>query len=222
MSFVTRRLSLADVELVYDDFATETRDPFRSDARDAPRAARTDAPLVVLVMGLGVQRIHWPDGFCEELGAHGLRVVRFDLRDSGQSRLRTRAPSFARVALGATKDAIFGRLLDGRDARSLFAEALPYTLDELADDVIALVDHLGAHEAHVVGMSFGGAVAQHCALRHPDRIRSLVSIASTTGELSVSRPTWRALPVALARPPRTRASAERAFVRALSIVGSAT
>lgn len=203
--FTTAQLVRGDVKLTYDVFVTE----------------RPDAPLVVLVMGLGVQRIHWPIGFCEELSARGLRVVRFDLRDSGESTIAKTEPAW-RIGLRAMGRALGGRLLDGKDARALFEGALPYSLDELADDVIALVDHLGAERAHLVGMSFGGAVAQHAACRHPDRVRSLVSIASTTGRLSVSWPTRRALPTMLAAPAKTKEAAEAAFLKALSVVGSKT
>ncbi|MCB9614114.1 MAG: alpha/beta fold hydrolase [Sandaracinus sp.] len=202
MTFTTDRMDVPGATLTYDVFDTE----------------RPDAPWLVLVMGLGVQRLHWPDGFCEELAALGLRVVRFDLRDSGESPL-AHAPEPWRVGLSAVRDALRGRLLDGLDARALFQKALPYSLDELADDLVALVDHLGAEEAHVVGMSFGGAVAQHAVCRHPTRFRSLVSIASTTGALSVSMPTRRALPVMLAAPAKTREAAETAFLAALRVVG---
>lgn len=203
--FVTDRCDVAGASLAYDLFSTD----------------RPDAPWLILVMGFGVQRIHWPDGFCEELAAHGLRVVRFDLRDSGESRI-AHAPSPWQVGLHALRTALRGRILDGLDARALFQGTLPYSLDALADDVIALMDHLGAEKAHLVGMSFGGAVAQHAACRHPQRVRSLVSIASTTGKLSVSMPTRRALPVMLAAPAKTREAAEAAFLAALSVVGSKT
>jgi len=203
--FTTGRLVRDDVSLTYDVFETE----------------RPNAPLLVLVMGLGVQRIHWPIGFCRELAARGLRVVRFDLRDSGESTIARAEPAW-RVGLRAMGRALGGRVLDGADARALFEGALPYSLDELADDVIALMDHLGVERAHVVGMSFGGAVAQHAACRHPERVRSLVSIASTTGELAVSWPTRRALPTMLAAPAKTKEAAEAAFLKALSVVGSKT
>ena len=165
------------------------------------------APLV-LVMGLGVQRIHWPDGFCRRLAEEGFRVVRFDLRDSGESRLlgAARGPRPARA---------LARLALRRDPKLL------YDLDTLAADLPHLADALGLEgPLHLVGMSFGGAIAQRCAVRHPARVASLTSIASTTGALRASVAGPRGLATMLAPPPRSAAEAERQFLRALRLVGS--
>jgi pimeloyl-ACP methyl ester carboxylesterase len=79
-----------------------------------------------------------------------------------------------------------------------------YSLEDMAGDGIALLDHLGIERAHVIGASMGGMIAQVMAARHPDRVLSLVSIMSTTGGRFVGQPTLRALPTLLARPPRDR------------------
>lgn len=126
-----------------------------------------DGEPLLLIMGLGAQLVHWPDELCAELARRGFRVVRFDNRDVGLS----------------TK-------LKGRvgDLRLLFARRLlglpiaaPYRLEDMADDVAGLLDALGLPDAHVLGVSMGGMIAQTVAIRHPARVRSLTSIMSSTG-----------------------------------------
>ncbi len=144
---------------------------------------RGSGPLVLLIMGIGAQLVLWQEGVCNRLAGAGFRVVRFDNRDCGAStRLdHLSAPSPAR-ALAA---ALAGRPLSA-----------PYSLYDMADDVVGLMDHLGEETAHVVGVSMGGMIAQCLAIRHPDRLRSLTSMFSTTGGVraSVGKPrAYRAL-----------------------------
>ena len=142
-----------------------------------------DRPLL-LIMGLAAQMIWWPDGFCELLANRGFWLIRFDNRDSGHSSVVD--------ALGTPSlpDALAGG--DG---------AAPYALSELAGDAAGLLDALGIGAAHVVGASMGGMIAQALAIEHPDRVLSLASIMSTTGERAVGRPTAAAQQVLMRAPP---------------------
>jgi pimeloyl-ACP methyl ester carboxylesterase len=127
-------------------------------------------PALLLVMGLGAQLIHWPEEFCEQLASRGFFVVRFDNRDVGHSTKMDDAPVPDLLAL-AVGD----------------ASAATYTLDDMADDVIGLLDHLELDTAHVAGASMGGMIAQTLAIRHPQRVLSVCSIMSTTGDPEVGQ-----------------------------------
>jgi pimeloyl-ACP methyl ester carboxylesterase len=118
------------------------------------------APLL-LVMGLGVQMLYWPDGFCQALAERGFAVVRFDNRDVGLSTHLTNArpPHPLRQLL-------FPRT------------PVPYRLTDLADDAQCVLDALGWRAAHLVGVSMGGMITQILAMSHPERVLSLVSISS--------------------------------------------
>jgi pimeloyl-ACP methyl ester carboxylesterase len=160
-------------------------------------------PPMVLIMGLGAQLIDWPQPFCEMLAEAGFHVIRFDNRDAG---------------LSSSLDH-----LGAPDLSALFAgdlDAAPYRLSDLADDTVGLLDALGIDRAHLVGASLGGMVAQQTVIDHPDRVRSLASIMSTTGDRAVGQATPEARAV-LGRPPA--ASREEAIantVRSSRIIGS--
>ncbi|QYJ02611.1 alpha/beta fold hydrolase [Nocardioides panacisoli] len=127
-----------------------------------------DEPLL-LVMGLGGPMTWWPRELCERLADRGFYVVRYDNRDTGRSSRmdqRVRRSHLVRAFLGA-------------------AGSPPYSLTDLAGDAVGLLDHLGISSAHVAGVSMGGMIAQTVALEHPDRVRSLTSIMSTTGRRTV-------------------------------------
>ena len=134
-----------------------------------------DAPVILLIMGLGMQLIGWPESFCERLAARGFRVVRFDNRDAG---LSSRMPSAGPLATTA----MMARALFGLPVRP------PYTLDDMARDTVGLMDALGIGQAHVVGASMGGMIAQIVAIEHPKRVKSLTSIMSTSGDPRLARP----------------------------------
>jgi pimeloyl-ACP methyl ester carboxylesterase len=121
-----------------------------------------DLEPLLLVMGLGMQRISWPDDFCAGLVERGFTVARFDNRDSGESTHFTAAGRPSVVALFTRPEAV-----------------APYRLDDMADDAVAVLDALGWSSAHVVGASMGGMIAQALTVRHPERVRSLTSIMST-------------------------------------------
>jgi pimeloyl-ACP methyl ester carboxylesterase len=131
----------------------------------------SDSPPLLLVMGLGSQMILWDDDFCELLAATGFWVIRFDNRDIGRSTLMRGAATPKRWQL-----------------LTRHPDAAAYSLDDMAQDAVGLLDHLQVTAAHVVGASMGGMIAQLIAINHPDRTLSLVSIMSTTGARRVGRP----------------------------------
>ncbi|MCX5514841.1 alpha/beta hydrolase [Kaistia algarum] len=123
---------------------------------------------IILIAGLGTQMIRWTAPFCERLAALGYRVIRFDNRDTGCS---TRFSACSAPDFGALATALMaGRRPD-----------VPYTLDDMAADAIGLLDALAIDRAHVVGRSMGGMIAQILASEHANRVRSLTSIMSSTG-----------------------------------------
>ncbi|MDE3177550.1 MAG: alpha/beta fold hydrolase [Pseudomonadota bacterium] len=143
-------------------------------------------PALVLVMGLGAQMVLWEDGFCRMLAERGFHVIRFDNRDIGKSsRISAPPPDLARVFAGQ---------------EMLRA---PYTLADMAADTIGLMDALGLPQAHVVGASMGGMIAQEMAIRHPERVSTLTSIMSTTGERGLPPPKPEVWAAMVAPPPLT-------------------
>ncbi|MFH8570864.1 alpha/beta fold hydrolase [Streptomyces sp. NPDC017993] len=121
---------------------------------------------LLLVTGLGVNRLWVPDGLCRMLAAQGFAVARYDQRDGGES---THLPP---TATGNPLSALFTKR----------GEA--YTAEDMADDAVAVMDALGWRSAHLLGVSLGGAVAQRVAIRHPDRVRTLTSMAAVPGDTS--------------------------------------
>ncbi len=147
-------------------------------------------PTLLLVSGFTAQLISWDDEFVELLAAEGLHVVRFDNRDCGlSSKLDGRDVSPGRV---------LESILGGEQPE------VPYTLSHMAADGIGLLDHLGVSSAHVAGASMGGMIAQTMAIEHSDRVASLTSIMSSTGDPRVGRPTPEAREVLLAQPSADR------------------
>lgn len=167
-----------------------------------------EAPVILLVMGLGGQLTLWPDEFVEALNAHGFRTIRYDNRDVGLSTRFDKAgvPNlkwmFVKAAIG----------LPVRPA---------YTLADMAADGMALLDHLGIKRAHVVGASMGGMISQHIAARYPDRVLSLTSIMSTTGNRRLPRANKEAMQVLANRPMSGDKEDLIAYsVRAARVIGS--
>jgi pimeloyl-ACP methyl ester carboxylesterase len=150
-----------------------------------------NAEPLLLIMGLGAQMIHWDDEFCRQLAARGFRVVRFDNRDIGKS---------SHMSGGKRLTAL--ELLKLRFLK--IPVAAPYKLIDMARDTIGLMDTLGIKSAHVVGASMGGMIAQEIAITFPERVRSLTSIMSTTGNPKVPGPTREAAAVLMAPPPATK------------------
>jgi pimeloyl-ACP methyl ester carboxylesterase len=177
--------------------------PSKIDIAYERRGSPSD-PAVLLVMGLGAQLVHWPDGFVDALVNRGLQVIRFDNRDSGHS---THFPDAPRPDVAA---ALAGDL-----------SSVAYTLSDMAADAIGLLNTLGVESAHIVGASLGGAIAQTMAIEYPARILSLTSMMATTGDRSVGQPHPATLKTVFGGPPATtrEAAMERA-VRVFGIVGS--
>jgi len=164
-------------------------------------------PALLLVCGLGGQLISWPDAFCAELADHDYAVVRYDNRDVGLSQ------KFGDAGLPDLA-ATLSSLAAGE------ATSSPYSLDDMADDGIALLEVLGLAPAHIVGASMGGMIVQAMAIRHPWAVRSLCSIMSTTSDPAVGQPTPEALAVILQPPPATRADVVEAMVSGSRLIGS--
>ena len=168
------------------------------------RLGNPNAPVVLLIMGLAAQSIHWPDGFCQALVDGGLQVIRFDNRDSGLSTHLTGAPPPNLPAVRA------GDL-----------SSVSYTLSDMAADAVGLMDVLGLEQAHVVGASMGGAIGQTMAIEHPGRVRSLTSIMSTTGSMAVGQASPEVLRELFAGPPAvTRDDVIQRMLRAFRLDGS--
>jgi pimeloyl-ACP methyl ester carboxylesterase len=156
-----------------------------------------EAEPMLLIMGLGAQMIHWDDDFCRQLAARGFRVIRFDNRDIGKS---------SRLSGGKRLTAV--ELLKLKFLK--IPVAAPYKLSDMAQDVIGLMDTLRIKSAHLVGASMGGMIAQEIAITFPERVRSLTSIMSTTGNPKIRPPTREASAILMAPPPATK---EEYFVR---------
>ena len=170
------------------------------------RLGSTDAPPVLMIMGGAAQMIHWPDEFCHLLVERGLQLIRFDNRDAGHSTHLTDAPPPNLPA------ALAGD----------FSSA-SYTLSDMAADSVGLLDALGIETAHVLGASMGGQIAQTIAIEHPHRLRSLVSLMSTTGDKSVGQVSPAIMREVFGGPPaitREEVIAHRA--KAMKLVGSSS
>jgi len=168
------------------------------------RLGNPDAPVVLLIMGIAAQSIAWPDAFCHALVDRGLQVIRFDNRDVGLSTHVTDAPPPNLPA------ALAGDL-----------SSVSYTLSDMAVDTVGLLDVLGFEKAHAVGASMGGAIAQTMAIEHPDRVRSLTSMMSTTGNMSVGQASPDVLREVFSGPRAvTRDEVIQQMVKAFRVVGS--
>ena len=166
-------------------------------------------PPVLLVMGLGAQLLLWRKEFCEKLVDQGLRVIRYDNRDvglsskmNGQRSGSAMVPGMVRSFLGKPSPAV-------------------YTLEDLADDAAALLDHLGIDRAHIVGASMGGMIAQIFAARFPARTKTLAIIFSSNNQALLPPPGYEQLRALLQRPAdATREAIVANAVRVAKIIGS--
>ncbi|MDB5971866.1 MAG: alpha/beta hydrolase [Hydrocarboniphaga sp.] len=164
---------------------------------------------LMLVMGLGGQLIHWPDALCEDLARRGFRLIRFDNRDTGLSADVNRG-----VPVKLARDWL----------RTRSGAACPsnYTLHDMADDSIGVLDLLGIDRAHFVGVSMGGMIAQLVAARYPRRVLSLSSIMSSTNhpKLPGARLDVLLHVAGLTPRPKTREAVIRRSLAMLKRVGS--
>lgn len=152
--------------------------------------SKTDPPMI-LIMGLTAQMINWPDGFCEQLAEAGHFVIRFDNRDCG---LSTKFETLDVPNINQVE----ARLKRGEPFLP------PYTLSEMASDVLVLMEGLNIEVAHVCGMSMGGMMAQILALEYPEKVLSVTSMASTTSEPDLPKPTPEATKALVSLPPVQR------------------
>jgi pimeloyl-ACP methyl ester carboxylesterase len=159
-------------------------------------------PTALLIMGLGTQMVAWHEDFCRQLAERGFHVVRFDNRDIGHStHLQGPPPTIKQLLLRSRR-------------------AAHYTLADMAEDAAQLLERLELAPAHVIGASMGGMIAQTLAARHPERVRSLVSIMSNTGALSNGQPALRLYPFFLRRPVAGREQYLAHFERLFTAIGS--
>ncbi|THD37669.1 MAG: alpha/beta fold hydrolase [Sphingomonas sp.] len=147
----------------------------------------TNAPPVLLIMGLGAQLTLWPMPMVDQLVERGYRVIRYDNRDVGLSTKLDEQPAPAITAIVAAL--MMGTKPD-----------VPYLLNDMAADAVGLLDALGIAKAHIMGASMGGMIAQMVAANYPDRVLSLTSIMSTTGNPSLPPATAEAMAVLTTRP----------------------
>jgi pimeloyl-ACP methyl ester carboxylesterase len=160
---------------------------------------------LLLVQGLGAQLISVEDGLCQELASRGFLVIRYDNRDAGLS-------TWFDDARPVNLAAIWG----GDHASQA------YTLEDMADDAAAVLDAAGVASAHVAGISLGGMIAQLLATRYPDRVRSLASIMSTTGNRAVGQPSGEAASILVGPMPGDREGFIEQSVANSRAIGSGT
>ncbi|MBK9610471.1 alpha/beta hydrolase [Candidatus Amarobacter glycogenicus] len=160
-------------------------------------------PALLLVMGLGGQMTAWEPDFCEALANAGFHVIRFDNRDTGLSTKMESAPP-----------PDIGKAMTGD------MSSASYTLWDMADDAVGLLDHLQLERAHIVGASMGGMIVQAIAIRHPHRVISMTSIMSTTGNPNVGQATPAAMTALMAPPATSRDEAIERGKQSARIVGS--
>jgi pimeloyl-ACP methyl ester carboxylesterase len=166
------------------------------------------APVILLIMGLGMQLVAWPAAFVQSLVDQGFRVVRFDNRDIGLSQHldHLRVPN------------VFWQSLKFRLWLPVRA---PYTLKDMAADALGVLDALGIAQAHVVGVSMGGMIAQRMALAAPQRVLSLCSVMSSSGARNLPGPTAAALRALLRRPKRADEQAlVQHYLHLFKVIGS--
>jgi pimeloyl-ACP methyl ester carboxylesterase len=160
-------------------------------------------PLVMLIHGLGCQSIHWPQPLIDRLTAADYRVVAFDNRDAGLS------THLDHLEVGSIEDVL-------ADPRGI---PEPYSLGDLSRDVAALLDYLGQSGAHLIGFSMGGMIAQRLAVDRPERVFSLTSIASSTGDSDLPGPTPEALQAFVSTPPVARHAAIAHLAHGWQVIG---
>ncbi|PJE78381.1 Aclacinomycin methylesterase RdmC [invertebrate metagenome] len=153
-----------------------------------------NAPAIIFIHGLGMPLTAWPDSWHQFFVNSGYRVIRVDNRDSGQSDELTHLPVPS-----------VGQILKA----SLFNKIIPcaYTLEDMSDDIIAVMDHLRIKKAHIVGVSMGGMISQYLMIQHAARIRSVTLMMTMSGNRSLPHPSMR-VQWQLIRQPRHKNSAK--------------
>jgi len=163
---------------------------------------------LLLIMGLGMQLIGWPEELVQMLVTRGFRVIRMDNRDAGLSQ------DFDHLGMPNLPWAAVKHTLR-------LPIRAPYTISDMADDALGVLDALGVRRAHVCGASMGGMIAQHLAAKHPERIKSLTLIMSTSGARSLPQAAWSVQKVLLSRPSGADPAAVLAHLeRVMRVIGS--
>jgi pimeloyl-ACP methyl ester carboxylesterase len=168
-----------------------------------------DGEPLLLIMGLGMQLVAWPEGFVQQLVQQGFRVIRFDNRDIGLSQ-RFDELGVPNVAVAAMQHMFRWPLKS------------PYSLADMAADALGVLDALGLAGAHVCGASMGGMIAQRLALAGPERVKSLTLIMSSSGARSLPGPSMKVRAALLGRPadPHSHASIVDHLVKLFRLIGS--
>jgi pimeloyl-ACP methyl ester carboxylesterase len=167
----------------------------------------SSARPLLLIMGLGTQMIGWDEEFCQKLADTGHYVVRFDNRDIGLSSKMDDAP----VPVPAE---LMMEMMQGNTPE------VPYSLNDMADDAIGLLDALNIDSSHICGASMGGMIVQTMALTHGERVRSMTSIMSTTGNPELPAATPEAMESLTKPPAADRDSQIEQSVATQKVIGS--
>ncbi|MFT7775882.1 alpha/beta fold hydrolase [Roseateles sp.] len=172
-----------------------------------------DGEPLLMIMGLGMQLIAWPDGLVEQLVARGFRVIRFDNRDVGLSQ------SFDQLGLPNIPLAALLHTLR-------LPVRAPYQLADLARDAVGVLDALGLREAHVCGASMGGMIAQHLGFAHAQRVKSLTLMMTTSGDRRLPKESLKVRRALLSRPRPASTPEQKLenvldhYVRLYGVIGS--
>lgn len=153
-------------------------------------------PAVLLVMGFALQMTRWPEALKRGIADAGYRVIWFDNRDVGLS------TEISNVTPASVME-VMQAAMTGKDPSRL----VPYTLDHMAADTAGLLDAIGVEKADIIGMSMGGMIAQLMALDHPQKVRKLVLMMTTSGNPALPPPTPEAMAALTALPPERTAEA---------------
>ena len=169
---------------------------------------RPTDPAILLIMGFSAQMTMWPRALCDGLAAKGFHVIRFDNRDVGKSEKLERLGQVSAVEA-------FGKIAAGEKV------VAPYLLDDMTADAVGVLEALDIPEAHIVGASMGGMIAQLVAIKYPKVARSLTSIMSTTGRPGLPPGKPEAMAVLMTPPPDTQRETRIAYaMKAWRTIGS--
>lgn len=167
-----------------------------------------EGPVVLLIMGLGMQLIAWPQPLVQLLTERGFRVLRFDNRDIGLSQYFDHA-------------GLPNMVLAGLRYTLRLPVKSPYTLADMGRDALGVLDALGIAQAHVCGASMGGMIAQHLAAEAPQRVASLTLMMTTSGARSLPQPPWAVRKVLMSRPMGSGPDAAADWIlHVLRVIGS--
>jgi len=148
-------------------------------------------PALLLIMGFTAQMVAWEEEFCQQIADRGHFVIRFDNRDCG---LSTKLHG-----VDSNSDAVIMAAMMETEM-----PPAPYTLSDMAADAMQVLDHLNIERAHIMGASMGGMIAQTVAIEHPHRVKTLISVMSQPGELTVGQPTQEAMELIVTPAPSDR------------------